>query len=79
MKLKDITPKEDLCAIGACPAVFESDRDTYVVVGKILPHSETSVLIPGRVGEDEIAVEVPKRILGKLIASTRSRRATRDR
>ena len=62
MKLIEITPKQLQCGIGACPAIFETDRGTYVVVGRNLadelPHE-----LRGRVGSHETVIEVPKELL----------------
>lgn len=36
MKLNEVTPEAYLCGSCGCgcPAVFETDRDTYVIIGK---------------------------------------------
>ena len=31
---KERTPKEMLCGIGACPAIFETSRGSYAIIGK---------------------------------------------
>ena len=57
MKLTDLTPeKYRSCAIAACPALFRTDRGTYVVIGKVL---DDGVVPAGRAGPGEIAVELP--------------------
>jgi len=70
MKLIDITPKSiksESCGIGACPAIFKTDRDTYVIVGKNLPPEETRELLKNKVGPDESVIELPKRFLEVLL------------
>lgn len=66
MKLLDITPLEFICqSCSACPAVFETDNDSYVIIGKKLPPNLQSQL-KNRVGEDEFVIEVPKGMIDKL-------------
>ena len=61
MKLTDLTPeKYRSCAIAACPALFRTDRGTYVVIGKVL---DDGVVPAGRVGPGEIAVELPAELI----------------
>ena len=61
MKLTDLTPeKYRSCAIAACPALFRTDRGTYVVIGTVLGDD---VVPEGRVGPGEIAVELPAELL----------------
>lgn len=48
MKLTNITPKRLLCPAGGCPAVYETDRQTYLIIGsKVDPGA---ALPPGKVG-----------------------------
>ena len=67
MKLTEKTPKKYNCIIGACPAVFETDQKSYVVIGKVLSKSQVNKLLKGRVGKDEMAVEFPKGLLENII------------
>lgn len=53
------------CIVGACPALFESNRRTYVVVGKRISSKEAKSALTGKVGKGEVAVEIPARLLGK--------------
>jgi hypothetical protein len=66
MKLQEITPSEYLCAIGACPAIFRTDRGTFLIVGRTLSISESESLIPGRLNSDETAVEIPITLLQNI-------------
>lgn len=60
MKLVEITPAEFVCNdCKTCPAVFETERNTYVIIGKKLTAEESEKLV-GRIAEDEFVVEVPK-------------------
>lgn len=69
MKLKDITPEPFMQACGkcscGCPAVFETENDSYVIIGKILPAGVVAQL-QGRVAEDELVIEVPKGMIDGL-------------
>ena len=66
MKIQDITPAEMSCAIGACPAIFRTDRDTLLVIGQTVSSDEAQRLAPGRVGLKECMVEVPLQLLQDL-------------
>jgi hypothetical protein len=60
MKLKEITPSEFVCHSGqCCPAVFETENNSYVIIGKKLSSAAIEQLT-GRIGADEFVVEVPK-------------------
>lgn len=66
MRLKEITPAEFICSdCHSCPAVFETERDTYVVIGKELPDSILEQLV-GRIGANEFAIEIPKGIINGI-------------
>jgi hypothetical protein len=66
MKLKEITPEHLRCVVGACPAVYETDRGTYVLIGKIVNDVNIANLLAGKVGADEMVVEIPKEFLSSL-------------
>lgn len=59
MKLKEITPKTLQCCVGPCFAVFETDSDIYVIIGKNVDEG-TRQKLKKRIGKDETAVEVPR-------------------
>lgn len=73
MKLIEKTPETLICLIAQCPAIFETDRDSYVVIGKLLTTEQIAVLLNGRVGKEEAAVEFPKELLAKLLAVEHNR------
>jgi hypothetical protein len=52
------------CEGGTCPAVFETDRGTYVVQGAIVTDPE--VLAALQLPANETAVEVPASLLPSL-------------
>lgn len=60
MKLKEVTPSAFVCHTSSCcPAVFETENNSYVIIGKKLPASAAEQLA-GRIGADEFVIEVPK-------------------
>ena len=65
MKLKEITPQTYLCHTSACcPAVFETENNSYVIIGK-----KTDAVMAGiahRVGDDEFVIEVPRGMIDGL-------------
>ena len=66
MKLKDITPAEFVCSTcAACPAVFETENNSYVIIGKKLS-AAAQESVKGRVADDEFVIEVPKGMIDGL-------------
>ena len=60
MKYKDVTPENFVCHTSTCcPAVLETDADTYVIIGKKLS-AAAQAQIAGRIADDEFAIEVTK-------------------
>lgn len=60
MKFKDVTPENFICHTSTCcPAVLETDADTYVIIGKKLS-TAAQAQIAGRIADDEFAIEVTK-------------------
>ena len=66
MKVKDVSPEAFFCFIGACPAIFETDRGTYLVIGKKVVTQDRASLPLGRVSADEEVIEIPKALLTGL-------------
>ncbi len=60
------TPAAFYCVACACPSVFETDRGTYIIVGKKLKMEEITQEVKNKIGEGEIAVEIPKGLLDEL-------------
>jgi hypothetical protein len=66
-KFKDITPKNYKCGLGpACPAVFTTNQDTYMIVGKTLERDEALKLLGNKVGKDETVILVPKGLINDI-------------
>lgn len=66
MKLKEITPEAFVChSSSCCPAVFETDNGSYVIIGKKLSAAAAGQL-EGRVGADEYVIEVPKGMIDSV-------------
>ncbi|GII78105.1 hypothetical protein Sru01_30870 [Sphaerisporangium rufum] len=51
---------------GTCPAIYESDRDTYVVQGKLITDPAALADLVD-LGPDESAVEIPKALARFLV------------
>ena len=58
---KELTPKEMSCVWGACPAIFETNKNSYVVIGKI--QNAEKLGISNRVAKDKIVIEIPKKLI----------------
>ena len=67
-KLTDITPADVACKpVGpTCPAVFKTERGTYVIVGRVTGAYEFAQL-QSRVGLNEAAVEISAELLHAAI------------
>lgn len=64
--VRELTPSGAACVIGACPAIFETDQNSVLVVGKALSIEDAErVGIALRVAEGESVVEIPKNLLDK--------------
>ena len=61
---KELTPKEMTCGVGVCPAIFETNNETYAVIGKRI--NAKNLGISKRVGSDEVLIEVPKKLIDKI-------------
>lgn len=69
MKLKEITPEAYVCSTcQACPAVFETENNSYVIIGKKLS-PEAQKGLQGRIADDEFVIEVPKGMIEQLKAA----------
>ena len=64
--LEELTPPSLKCGIGSCPAIFETDQDSYIIIGHKINSEIEEKLLPGRIGGDEIAIEVPKELIRSM-------------
>lgn len=64
MKVKEVTPKKVACLAGGCPAAFETDRGTYLIIGTKVDSSED--LLQGNIGTGEAVIEVPADLIRLL-------------
>jgi len=62
------TPDEFYCVACACPSVFETNRGTYIIVGKKLNLKEITQEIKNKIGVGEIGIEVSKGLITELIS-----------
>lgn len=66
MKMIDKTPAAFVChSSTCCPAVLETENDSYVIIGKKLS-AAAQAAVEGRVGADEYVIEVPKGMIDGL-------------
>ena len=63
IKVKEVTPAEARCGVGPCPAVFKTDRGTFIIVGSTLANDGLPLAVRRKIGEGEVAVEVPEQVL----------------
>ena len=57
MQIINVTPESIRCAVGLCPAIYETDQGTYLLVGKQRTVNEVQL------GSDEVLIEVPAKLL----------------
>lgn len=60
------TPLKYYCVACACPSVFETNSETYIIVGRKLDLKDMSQEVKNKIGDGEIAVEIPKGLLDEL-------------
>jgi len=61
-QLKNITPQSMQCGAFGCPAIYETEDDGYVIIGKIVDKTTANEL-KNAVSKGEIAVTIPKKLL----------------
>lgn len=74
--LIELTPARHRCygVSSTCPAVFKSEKRTYVIVGKVIDVSSHEEL-RGRIGDNEAAVEIPADLIEAIIARKLSKQS----
>ncbi len=60
------TPAIFNCVACACPSVFETNRGTYMIVGKELNQKEISKEIKDKIGTGETGIEVPRELVASI-------------
>ena len=66
VELTEITPEKYKCDVDAsCPAIFKAG-DSCIIIGKIA-RSEKCAMLEERMGNDEIAIEVPFNFIKDII------------
>ena len=66
MKMKNITPDAYMChTSNCCPAVYETEAGSYVIVGKKLSAAAMET-VKDRVADDEFVIEVEKGMIDNL-------------
>lgn len=59
IKATEITSKEIRCGIGACPAIFRTNRKTVMVIGSVPAVNEIPRNVRNKMGKGEMVVEIP--------------------
>ena len=62
---RELTPESMNSFPFGCPAIFETNKGSYAVIGKVLDAKELG--INHRVFSDEVLIEIPKGIIDKKI------------
>lgn len=52
--------------IAPCPSVFETDNNTYIIIGKKLTMGEIGDNVRAKIGKGEAAIEVPVELIRKV-------------
>ena len=69
-KLIEVTPELfQFCPFSGCPAIFATDRGTYMIIGKRLSNHDRKEMPAGRVAIDETVIEVPQGLIDQLLLS----------
>lgn len=66
MKIFEKTPNNLFCAIGACPSVFETEKGTFLIIGKKLDKENIPDEVRKKIGNNEMVIEVPKNLITEL-------------
>lgn len=66
MKIIEKTPEKLFCVIGTCPALFETDEGTFLIIGKKLNKENIPAEVKRKIGSDEMVIEVPKNLITDL-------------
>ncbi len=63
--LEDITPREMICSpFPGCPSIYK-DKDCYLIIGEKVDPSKVG--LEGKVGEDEVLIKVPKKLIDEKV------------
>lgn len=55
-----------MCIVGACPAIYETDRGTILLVGARLDPKDVEAFLAGKVAPHEEVIEIPKELISRL-------------
>jgi len=58
--MEEVTPKAMRCIIGSCPQIHQTEESYFVVGEKVDP---AEVGLSGKVGESEVLIKVPKKLI----------------
>ena len=66
IKCFEITPKRFHCIAAACPSVFETEKGTFLIIGKELDNENIPDEVRKKIGNNEMVIEVPKNLITNL-------------
>jgi hypothetical protein len=67
VSLKNITPKSMSCIlISYCPALYETEDNSYIIVGKLLRDKDMLAKLKNTISSDEVAIKVSKKLFSGL-------------
>lgn len=72
MKFRELTPHSLRCIVGGCPAVIEIDGDKALIIGKKASYKNIAEIGTHRIGEGEVAIEIPIKLISEIDFSLRS-------
>jgi hypothetical protein len=67
MKAKNITPSSGRCGVGPCPSVFETDDNSFIVIGAVTTIDKLPRNVLKKIGKGETAVVMPRKTLAKTL------------
>lgn len=59
----DLTPEEMNCGVGFCPRIYNS-KENYLIIGTKVNPADFG--LEKKVGENEVLIEVPKKLIDKM-------------
>jgi hypothetical protein len=61
MYVKNITSEKMKCAVGVCPAIFDTAKDYYLIIGEIADPKQYDLV--NKIGKNEVLIKISKKII----------------
>lgn len=65
-KIKEVTPLQLGCVVGACPSIFKTEHGTYLIVGKTNIDPDSFKRVQKKIGKNETVIEIPAELIDQL-------------